>query len=157
VLLAQLLGFSMAIISIRAFYRPSPQPLSPVNILSLAGGNTADPLPDVDVVAAAAKYGWDLQCRPDWSRDARVQFLPVAAICRPLRGIRPNDSEKVAALMRSITEIGQLEPIDVLEVDGVYWGFSGCHRYEAHVKLGRENILCRIRKATPQTLKFHLM
>lgn len=29
-----------------------------------SGENTADPPPDVDVVAAAAKYGWDLQCRP---------------------------------------------------------------------------------------------
>ena len=36
------------------------------------------------------------------------------------------------------------EPIDVLEVDGRYYGFSGCHRYEAHVKLGRETIRCRV-------------
>ena len=42
------------------------------------------------------------------------------------------------------------EPIDVLEVDGKIYGFSGCHRFEAHVRLGREQILCRVRKATPQ-------
>lgn len=40
------------------------------------------------------------------------------------------DQEKVAALMVSIQEIGLQEPIDVLLVDGVYYGFSGCHRYE---------------------------
>ena len=67
------------------------------------------------------------------------------------------DPEKVAALMRSIQEIGLQEPIDVLEVEGQIWGFSGCHRYEAHVRLGREEILCRVRKATPQVLKFHMM
>lgn len=59
--------------------------------------------------------------------------------------------------MRSIQEIGLQEPIDVLEVEGQIWGFSGCHRYEAHVRLGREEILCRVRKATPQVLKFHMM
>lgn len=32
--------------------------------------------------------------------------------------------------MHSIQEIGLQEPIDVLEVDGKYYGFSGCHRYE---------------------------
>ena len=32
--------------------------------------------------------------------------------------------------MASITEIGLQEPIDVLVVDGTYYGFSGCHRYE---------------------------
>jgi sulfiredoxin len=35
------------------------------------------------------------------------------------------DPEKVAALMKSINEVGLQEPIDVLEVDGQYWGFSG--------------------------------
>jgi sulfiredoxin len=59
--------------------------------------------------------------------------------------------------MRSIEDIGQRDPIDVLEVDGAYWGFSGCHRYEAHVRLKREHILCRVRRATPQVLKFHVM
>lgn len=38
----------------------------------------------------------------------------------------------------------------MLEVDGKIYGFSGCHRFEAHVRLGREQILCRVRKATPQ-------
>ena len=37
------------------------------------------------------------------------------------------------------------------------YGFSGCHRYEAHVRLGAEQILCRVRKATPQVLRMHMM
>lgn len=40
------------------------------------------------------------------------------------------DPEKVQWLMDSIAEIGLQVPIDVLEVDGQYYGFSGCHRYE---------------------------
>jgi uncharacterized ParB-like nuclease family protein len=40
--------------------------------------------------------------------------------------------------------------IDVLEVDGKIYGFSGCHRYEAHVRLGLPTILCKVRRATPQ-------
>ena len=50
-----------------------------------------------------------------------------------------------------------LEQIDVLEVDGQLYGFSGCHRYEAHQVLGRETILCRIRKGSKTTLRMHMM
>ncbi|KAG2485654.1 hypothetical protein HYH03_015626 [Edaphochlamys debaryana] len=83
--------------------------------------------------------------------------LPVAAIRRPLGRTRGNDQDKVAALMESIQQIGLQEPIDVLDVDGVYYGFSGCHRFEAHQRLGREMILCRVRKATKEVLKMHMM
>lgn len=84
----------------------------------------------------------------------RVQELPLRKIHRPL--YRQNDPEKVNALMDSIQQIGQQEPIDVLEVDGKYYGFSGCHRYEACMRLGRETILCNIRKAPRSVLKMHL-
>ncbi|XP_047159838.1 sulfiredoxin, chloroplastic/mitochondrial isoform X1 [Vigna umbellata] len=46
--------------------------------------------------------------------------------------------------------------IDVLEVDGVYYGFSGCHRYEAHQRLGLPTIRCKIRRGTKETLRHHL-
>lgn len=59
--------------------------------------------------------------------------------------------------MESIDYLGLQEPIDVLEVDGVYYGFSGCHRFEAHQNLGKETILCRVRKANRQVLRFHMM
>ncbi|HEY9617610.1 MAG TPA: sulfiredoxin [Microcoleaceae cyanobacterium] len=85
----------------------------------------------------------------------RVEELPLNQIRRPL--FRQNDPQKVAALMTSIQEIGQQEPIDVLEVDGQYYGFSGCHRFEACTRLGQETILCRIRRAPKSVLQKHLV
>ena len=84
----------------------------------------------------------------------KVQEIPLQQIHRPLP--RENDQNKVAALMESIAKIGQQEPIDVLEVDGKYYGFSGCHRYEACQRLGKETILARVRKASRAVLKMHL-
>jgi len=83
-----------------------------------------------------------------------VKEIPINQIRRPLP--RQNDPNKVAALMESIQEIGQQEPIDVLEVDGQYYGFSGCHRYEACQRLGKETILCNVRKAPRSVLQRHL-
>jgi uncharacterized ParB-like nuclease family protein len=85
---------------------------------------------------------------------ARVAEIPLNKIKRPLP--RQNDPEKVKALMESIQQIGQQEPIDVLEVDGEYYGFSGCHRYEACQRLGKETVLARVRKAPRSVLKMHL-
>lgn len=84
----------------------------------------------------------------------RIEAIPIKDIRRPL--FRQNDQQKVAALMESIQEIGLQEPIDVLEVDGQYYGFSGCHRYEACSRLGHETILCRVRRAPRAILKMHL-
>ncbi len=84
----------------------------------------------------------------------RVEEIPIQKIRRPL--FRQNDQTKVAALMESIQEIGLQEPIDVLEVDGEFYGFSGCHRYEACTRLGHETIRCRVRRAPRAVLKMHL-
>jgi uncharacterized ParB-like nuclease family protein len=84
----------------------------------------------------------------------RVLEIPISAIRRPL--YRQNDAQKVEALMQSIAEQGLLEPIDVLEVNGEYYGFSGCHRYEACTRLGHETIRCKVRRATPEVLRMHL-
>ncbi|BDA43569.1 probable sulfiredoxin-1 at C-terminar half [Coccomyxa sp. Obi] len=91
------------------------------------------------------------------SGDRRVQKLRLDQIRRPLQGTRTNDPEKVKQLADSIAEIGLQEPIDVLEVEGQYYGFSGCHRYEAHQQLGKETILCKVRRASKTTLKMHMM
>lgn len=84
----------------------------------------------------------------------RIQEIPLNQIKRPLP--RTNDPNKVQALMESIAAVGQQEPIDVLEVEGLYYGFSGCHRYEACQRLGKETILARVRKAPRSVLKMHL-
>ncbi len=84
----------------------------------------------------------------------RIAALPIDQIRRPLP--RQNDPAKVQALMTSIAAIGQQEPIEILEVDGIYYGFSGCHRFEACQKLGQSTVLCRIRRAPRSVLQMHL-
>ncbi|KAM6575107.1 hypothetical protein CsatA_023434 [Cannabis sativa] len=82
--------------------------------------------------------------------------LPLDKIRRPLLRTRTNDQNKVEELMDSISQIGLQVPIDVLEVDGIYYGFSGCHRYEAHQRLGLPTIRCKVRRGTKETLRHHL-
>ncbi|WP_071515471.1 sulfiredoxin [Geitlerinema sp. PCC 9228] len=84
----------------------------------------------------------------------RVEEIPLNRIKRPLP--RATDNAKVEALMESIAEIGLQEPIEILEVDGEYYGFSGCHRFEAHQRLGKETIRCRIRRAPRSVLNMHM-
>ncbi|MEM9772595.1 MAG: sulfiredoxin [Cyanobacteria bacterium P01_D01_bin.73] len=84
----------------------------------------------------------------------RVISLPLANIRRPLP--RATEPDKVQALMVSIAAEGLREPIDVLEVEGQYYGFSGCHRYEACQRLGHPTILCRVRRAPRSVLRHHL-
>ncbi|MBE9127814.1 MULTISPECIES: ParB N-terminal domain-containing protein [unclassified Coleofasciculus] len=83
-----------------------------------------------------------------------IREIQLRQIRRPLP--RENDPDKVAALMESIAKEGLREPIDVLEVDGQYYGFSGCHRFEAHQRLGKETIKCRVRRAPRSVLQRHL-
>jgi len=84
----------------------------------------------------------------------RILDLPIEQIHRPL--YCQNDAQKVNALMDSIAKIGLQEPIEVLEVEGKYYGFSGCHRYEACSRLGHKTIRCRVRRAPQSVLKMHL-
>uniref|UniRef100_A0A0E0DXT5 sulfiredoxin n=1 Tax=Oryza meridionalis TaxID=40149 RepID=A0A0E0DXT5_9ORYZ len=83
-----------------------------------------------------------------------VMEIPLDKIRRPLMRTRANDPAKVQELMDSIRVIGL--QIDVLEVDGVYYGFSGCHRYEAHQRLGLPTIRCKVRRGTKETLRHHM-
>ncbi|KAL8513105.1 hypothetical protein ACS0TY_019327 [Phlomoides rotata] len=90
------------------------------------------------------------------SKGPLILELPMDKIRRPLMRTRSNDPQKVKELMDSISEIGLQVPIDVLEVDGEYYGFSGCHRYEAHQRLGLPTIRCKVRRGTKETLRHHL-
>ncbi|WOL13028.1 sulfiredoxin, chloroplastic/mitochondrial [Canna indica] len=82
--------------------------------------------------------------------------IPLDKIRRPLMRTRANDPQKVKELMESIQQIGLQVPIDVLEVEGVYYGFSGCHRFEAHQRLGLPTICCKVRRGTKETLRHHM-
>ncbi len=84
----------------------------------------------------------------------QIKELKVKQIHRPLP--RQTDQSKVKQLAQSIAEEGLREPIDVLEVEGQYYGFSGCHRYEAHELLGKETIRCRVRRAPLSVLRSHI-
>ena len=83
-----------------------------------------------------------------------IKNIPLSQIRRPLP--RQTDPEKVNQLMQLIAEEGLREPIDVLEVDGNYYGFSGCHRFAAHQRLGKETILCLVRRAPKSVLAKHI-
>lgn len=83
-----------------------------------------------------------------------IKTIPLSQIRRPLP--RQTDPEKVAKLMESIALIGLQEPIEVLEVEGKYYGFSGCHRFEAHQRLKKETIRCIVRRAPKSVLQKHL-
>ncbi|KAJ3687267.1 hypothetical protein LUZ61_016431 [Rhynchospora tenuis] len=94
--------------------------------------------------------------RPRSTGGPVIKEIPLEEIRRPLMRTRANDQNKVKELMDSIRVIGLQVPIDVLEVDGVYYGFSGCHRYEAHQRLGLPTIRCKVRRGTKETLRHHL-
>jgi len=85
---------------------------------------------------------------------ARILDIPINDIQRPL--YRQNNPQRVEALMTSIAEVGLQHPIEVLEVDGQYYGFSGCHRYEACTRLGYQTIRCCVRRASRSVLQRHL-
>lgn len=84
----------------------------------------------------------------------QIKEISLNQIRRPLP--RQTERAKVEKLAESIAKEGLHEPIDVLEVEGQYYGFSGCHRYEAHQILGKKTIKCRVRRAPLSVLKAHI-
>lgn len=87
-----------------------------------------------------------------WAAQASACSMPGAScVCR---SAREPASCQLAPLLSSPLSSPQ---IDVLLVEGQYYGFSGCHRFEAHQRLGLPTIRCRVRKATREVLKMHMM
>ena len=84
----------------------------------------------------------------------QIREIQIDKIHRPLP--KQTDRAKVERLAQSIAKEGLREPIDVLEVEGRYYGFSGCHRYEAHQLLGKKTIKCRVRRAPRSVLRAHI-
>ena len=81
--------------------------------------------------------------------------VPIEAINRPHESLV--DEGKVVDLMKSISEIGLQEPVDLIELEGKFYGFNGCHRYTAHKRLGRTTIEANIRHVDRATFRLHLM
>ena len=81
--------------------------------------------------------------------------VPIESINRPHESVI--DEDKVAELMRSISEIGLQEPVDLIEFEGRYYGFNGCHRYTAHIRLGLATIEANIPQVDRATFRLHLM
>ena len=81
--------------------------------------------------------------------------VPIEAINRPHESVI--DEVKVDDLMKSISEMGLQEPIDLIEFEGRFYGFNGCHRYTAHKRLGRTTIEANIRQVDRATFRLHLM
>ena len=81
--------------------------------------------------------------------------VPIDAINRPHESVI--DQVKVDNLMKSISEIGLQEPVDLIEFEGKFYGFNGCHRYTAHKRLGWTTIEANIRQVDRATFRLHLM
>ncbi len=81
--------------------------------------------------------------------------VTIEAINRPHESL--TDEGKVVDLMKSISEIGLLEPVDLIEFEGKLCGFNGCHRYTAHKRLGWTTIQANIRYVDRATFRLHLM
>lgn len=78
----------------------------------------------------------------------------MSAIRRPLP--RQTDPEKVFALVESMAEEGQMVPINVLEVEGEYYSFQGCHRFEALTQLRADRVYSRIIKSSKASLRLQM-
>ncbi|KAF2069464.1 hypothetical protein CYY_009219 [Polysphondylium violaceum] len=90
-----------------------------------------------------------------------VTEMPISVIHRPLPSYL--DEEKVISLMETLKKNSEdVPPIDVNWVVGknpdnnYYMAFGGCHRWEAHKRLGLPTIKARIVKSTPQDIKVYL-
>lgn len=141
------------------YHCAAQRPLTASTISGKAGlWRSPSPIPHQRRVTATPDHKFSWTFKQPKIRDARlVRDLPLVQIVRPMEKTRTNNEEKVLALMHSISQIGLQEPIDVLEVDGRFFGFSGCHRFEAHKRLGLPTIKCRVRKANQTVLRMHMM
>jgi sulfiredoxin len=102
-----------------------------------------------------------------------VHLMPMSVITRPLESNL--DEEKVRSLMETLvkeeeegiagTSQSKVPAIDVLWVEkpspssnkkNYYFSFGGCHRYEAHKRLGRTNILAKLVKTDESAVRAHL-
>ncbi|XP_058832210.1 putative sulfiredoxin isoform X2 [Topomyia yanbarensis] len=93
---------------------------------------------------------------------AEIHEMPMAVINRPIPSVL--DNAKVQSLMESIqnpTEVESIPPIDVLWIKGseggdYYYSFGGCHRFEAHKRLGKPTITAKLVQSSLADLQHYL-
>ncbi|XP_076455602.1 sulfiredoxin-1-like [Babylonia areolata] len=91
-----------------------------------------------------------------------VHNVPMRVLIRPIPSVL--DENKVLSLMETIQDEEKRDavpPIDVLWVKGrqggdYYYSFGGCHRHEAHRRLRRETIPCKLFRSTVDDLRVYL-
>ncbi|XP_037518411.1 sulfiredoxin-1 [Rhipicephalus sanguineus] len=93
---------------------------------------------------------------------AEVHDVPMNVLIRPLTPVL--DEAKVASLMETLKDPAQRDsvpPLDVLWVTGreggnYYYSFGGCHRYEAHRRLGLPTAKAKLFRSTVRDLQSYL-
>lgn len=88
--------------------------------------------------------------------------VPLSVITRPIA--TPVDEAKVASLMATLRDAStadQVPPITLLRLTGdaggqYYYSFGGCHRYEAHKRLGSAEVPAVLQRASLADLRVFL-
>lgn len=86
-----------------------------------------------------------------------VHEVPMHVIQRPL--VQSLNEDKVQSIMETIlSNPEEVPPITVLWLKGTeggnyYYGFGGCHRFEAHKRLGRSSVHAILQKSSLDSLR----
>ncbi|KAK9366823.1 ParB/Sulfiredoxin [Lipomyces kononenkoae] len=95
----------------------------------------------------------------------RISFLPLSSIRRPIVPVL--DEDKISRMIETLAQTADadaeddgLPPIDVLRVrkngKDWYFGFGGCHRFQAYERTGRKTVKCKVVPVTESMLKMYV-